>query len=559
MNDETMVALEKEPASDPEPAPPDAAVEVAPASPPPPASPMWAVGTGLVAALSVVLHFWELGLRPLAHDEAIDAWFSWQAHTTRLIEYDPVYHGPLRFYLEGLILGNFGTTPAWARTLAAIAGVAATVLIATSHRLLGRGGALTAALLFTISPTCLTVTRTGREDSLVALVSLAVLLLVARSFTAPKARHIVWAAVLIAVMWTLKETVLIFGFAGAVFLGCLALVAARRADGAGRRFYTSLRQLGAQPWMWATVVFVAVTTFVFSAAFQYGAGFASGMIDGVRYWLSQHDVGRGSQQWHFYLTIYLGYEWLLLLFAAAGVVVTVRRRSMVGAWFLLTAAVQFAVYSWAGEKFAWLAIHPLLPVVLLAGLGGQAVIGRVARMGSGPQTAVATTAGLLAAATLLIAIPPAITDGDDPRELLVTVQTDRDLARFSDRLREARAEGRLGKILIDERDSGSWPWVWYLHGVDDVLYVTLDPTQSLPEGYDAYIVSGLTDPPVIPEGYVMEPYAFRNWWLPDYGKATPGDLLRWFFTRQVWSPTGHIDQYMIVRQESGVVTNAGTN
>ena len=51
--------------------------------------------------LSLLAHLWRLGLRPLAHDEAIDAWFSWQAGGGEVVPYDPVYHGPLRFYLEG--------------------------------------------------------------------------------------------------------------------------------------------------------------------------------------------------------------------------------------------------------------------------------------------------------------------------------------------------------------------------------------------------------------------------------------------------------------------------
>ena len=68
-----------------------------------------------VIVLSVIAHTWELGRRPMAHDEAIDAWFSWQARGTGIIKYDPVYHGPLRFYLEGFVLDHFGTTPGWTR------------------------------------------------------------------------------------------------------------------------------------------------------------------------------------------------------------------------------------------------------------------------------------------------------------------------------------------------------------------------------------------------------------------------------------------------------------
>ena len=141
-----------------------------------------------VIALSVVLHLWRLGLRPLAHDESIDAWFSWQARHWGVVPYDPVYHGPLRFYLVGPVLGFLGTSAFWVRIVAALAGIATTVMLARSTRTLGRVGAPLAALLFTISPTALTVTRTGREDSLVALVSMAMLLLVARLLTEPRRR-----------------------------------------------------------------------------------------------------------------------------------------------------------------------------------------------------------------------------------------------------------------------------------------------------------------------------------------------------------------------------------
>ena len=127
----------------------------------------------------------------MAHDEAIDAWFSWQARGTGIIKYDPVYHGPLRFYLEGFVLDHFGITPGWTRAIAALAGIGATIVIAFSRRLLGRFGAPFAALLFTISPTILTVTRTGREDSLTGLVSLALLLVIANGLQEPRPRHIV--------------------------------------------------------------------------------------------------------------------------------------------------------------------------------------------------------------------------------------------------------------------------------------------------------------------------------------------------------------------------------
>ena len=503
------------------------------------------IAAGIVG-LSVILHLWALGLRPLAHDEAIDAWFSWQARTGDVIRYDPVYHGPLRFYLEGPILDLFGVTAGWARTAAAVAGIVATALIAVSRRILGSIGALVAALLFTISPTVLTVTRTGREDSLVGLVSLAVLLLVAYLLVAPRTGHIIAAGVLLAVSFGLKETTFIFGFAGACFFVGLGVVAIARPGGQARRFWGQLRALGRGPWLWAVAAFITVFALIFTSAFRYPEGFESGLTDGIRYWWGQHDVGRGSQRWSFYLSILSAYEWLLVAVAGAGIASTIRRRSLVGAWFATMAVVQFGVYSWAGEKFAWLALHPTIPMVLLAGLGAQEIAASAVTV-----RARAVFGGALALAvvgTLAIAVRPAITDGADPSELLVTVQTSTEVHEISAHLAEAQRAGTISSILVDGRDSGSWPWAWYLHERDDVAFVELDPAAPLPRGYDAYIVSASTPPPDVPEGYVIERFPLRMWWLPDYDAAGVGDLASWWLTRRTWNPTGSSDQYLIIRE-----------
>lgn len=527
----------------------------------------WRIATVAVIALSVFLHLWQLGERPLAHDEAIDANFSWQARDWGVMEYDPVYHGPLRFYLEGFVLNHFGTSPGWTRLVAALAGIGATVAIACSVRLLGRAGAVGAALLFTISPTVLTVTRTGREDSLTGLVALGLLLVVANGLIEPKARHVVAGGALLAVSFTLKETTFILGLAGFCFFIALAALAIARRDGGTRRFFRGLGGLGRQPWMWSAVAFLVIFLVVYTSAFRYGEGFRSGLVDGIDYWWSQHEVGRGSQRWFFYGAIYAAYEWLILVCAAVGLVIAVRRRSLVGAWFATMAGVQFVAYSWAGEKFAWLALHPLIPAVLLAGLGVQAAWAWM--MGAQPTRSVAleptapaaattdrapatrwlvgAAFALVAAGTMTVAIRPAITDGADPRELLVTVQTSDAVPRVSDRLHRAQRDGDVESILIDERDSGSWPWAWYLHGMDGVAYITIDPTQPLPAGFDAYVVSASTPPPPVPEGYSIERFPLRVWWLPDYDDMSPLDAVRWLFGRRVWSPTASSDQYLIIR------------
>lgn len=500
-----------------------------------------------VIALSVVAHLWKLGLRPLAHDEAIDAWFSWQARFGDVMRYDPVYHGPLRFYIEGIVLNVFGQTPGWARAVAAVAGIGGTALIACSRRTLGTIGAPVAALLFTLSPTVLTVTRTGREDSLVGLVSLAVLLVVAHALTEPRQRHLVTLGALLAVSFGLKETTFIFGFAGACFFLGLGAVAVRWPTGGARRFFVRLRGLGRYPWMWTVAAFLIVFLLIFTSAFRYAGGFESGLLDGVRYWWGQQDVARGGQRWSFYLSILWGYEWLVLILAGAGLTVVAQRRSLPGAWFTTMAVSQLVLYTWAGEKFAWLALHPMIPMILLAGLGVQGVADQATAATARKVMAVALSLALVG--TAAIAVRPAITDGADPRELLVTVQTSTDVPVINDRLADAQSAGTVESILVDDNDSGSWPWVWYLNEIEGVQFQRIDPTQPLPPGFDAYIVSAASEPPIVPDGYTIERFRLRVWWLPDYDDAGIVDLASWLLTRRNWNPTGSSDQYLVIRAD----------
>ena len=55
-----------------------------------------------------------------------------------------------------------------------------------------------------------------------------------------------------------------------------------------------------------------------------------------------------------------------LLLGAIGVVATLRRPTLLRAFLIWDFALSLAVYSWANERFSWLVLHPLLPLLLLA-------------------------------------------------------------------------------------------------------------------------------------------------------------------------------------------------
>lgn len=497
-----------------------------------------------VVAVSFVLHFWMLGKRPLAHDESIDAWFSWEVRDFGVARYDPVYHGPLRFYLEAIVFHVFGAGVAQARYLAAFAGVVTTGVIAAATTTLGRIGAPVAALLFTISPTILTVTRTGREDSLIVLLSTAIMLLVARAMVDPRRAHLVALGVLMACSFGIKETTFILGLCSLLFFIAGLIAAWRIPSGVSRAAVGRLVAVGREAYLWALMAFFVVFAAIFTSMFRYTDGLASGMLDGLTYWWSQHEVERGGQPWFFYFAIYAAYEWLLIGVAAVGVVVTWRRRSLIGAWFSWMAFSQMVVYAWAGEKFAWLAVHALVPTVLLAGLGAEA-LGRASADRRALAAPIIVTGATLAAMTTVVAARPAITDGADPRELLVTVQTSVDVPPVVQRIRDAYEAGEVESIIVDTNGGGSWPWVWYLNDLP-VSYQLIDQTQPLPD-VDVLVLLATSDPPVVGPDVDVERFRLREWWVVDYDAMSVGDAVGWFFTRSNWNDTGSSDQYLVMR------------
>jgi len=123
-----------------------------------------------VILLATILRFWDLGGKPLHHDESMHAFFSLTfARNPASYQYDPLLHGPFQFHAEGFIFmvilaaerifgvggaaGNPWINDATARILPALFGVGIVALPLGLRRQLGRIGALVAALLLAVSPT----------------------------------------------------------------------------------------------------------------------------------------------------------------------------------------------------------------------------------------------------------------------------------------------------------------------------------------------------------------------------------------------------------------------
>ena len=515
------------------------------------------VALGGIFLLALVMRLVQLGEKPLHHDESIHAWFAWRLFSGDGYEYDPTYHGPVQFYLYTLAYFLFGVSDTAVRVAPALVGSAMTLLPWFLRAQLGRVAALTACALLAISPSYLYFSRFAREDIFVATITLGLVVLVFRFLRRPQRWQPAAILGLLAASFATKETTYITVFvAGTFFLGAIVLESVRSTRAGlpwfGGPIVTAIRSVGGEAWVWGATSFALVFTLLFSTFLVNPQGLRDGVWESIDYWLSQHPVNRGGQPWFYYLFALPAYELPIVLLALGGAVVCLRRRQLLGLFLVYDAVLSLVVYSWAGERMPWLILHPLLPLVLLAGVGFQALwqasprARRVAIVAVAPLSVLV----LLHGATAVVYHHPA-----DPAEVLVFTQNSTDVLPVRDTILQLERQATIGgdehaSVLIDDWGGTSWPWAWYFRD-QPIRYASMDrPTPT--DGADAVIVSESnleTMRPLLTD-YVGRRFRLREWWVVDFAALRPGALWRWFLRREPWSPKGSQNQYLYVRRDN---------
>ena len=495
-------------------------------------------------ALALALRVFELGDRPFHHDESQDAYFAWIHH----FDYDPLLHGPLRFYLTAAVYGLFGASDFTARLVPAILGTAMVGLPLLVRRQLGGIGAWVAAGLLAVGPSYLYFSRFAREDIYIACVTLALLVVVLRFLDAPRPQHPALLGALLAASFAIKESTYITVFIAGTFLVLVLVLQARVHGVRDAPLVRTVASVGWEPWAWGGAAFAAVYVLSFTVFFTHTEGLWEGVHGGLRYWLGQQEVGRGGEPAGFYAFLLFGMEWPVLLLAAIGIGATVRTPST-GRWLVVWLfAGSLLAYSKASEKFAWLVLHPLLPLILLAGIGAQALWAARGRwLGRAGLALAAVGAVYLGWASLSVnALHSA-----DPRELLVSTQSSTDVLGVTAEIRRLeRRAGRPLAIKVDASEGASFPWAWYLRD-DSAGYYDFSTT-AFPKDGDVLLLTDASRQRFARDleagGYRGRRFNLRVWWVKDYGKAwSPATWLRYWVDRKPWNPTGGMGEWIYTR------------
>ncbi len=412
-------------------------------------------------AVALALRLAWLDLRPLHHDEGVNAWIASRPLEGFGIFYDPVnFHGPFLFFLLLPVIGFLGTGDLILRLPAALASAAMVPLLLPLRHRLGWAGITAAAWLLALSPSFVAYGRNLIHETFLAALTLALVAAVSSWLEDRQERRLILAAFCLGLLATVKET---WALTAAV-LGIAAVLA--RLWTRGR---LDLREL------WGTprrgTAWRAAAAFGIPYILLYSSFFTAprGVIDSVRTFLFWADRGVGGaghgKPWDYFPRLLLSFETVTVACAVAGGLLALRKRDAFGVFCALWAAGQLAAYSLLTYKTPWLALNMILPAVLAAGL-----LFREAWRWKRPWRWVLAAPFVLGLAwSGWRAVEVSFFRFEDTRLALVYVPTSLEVPALVADVREAARRlppESAVRILVRH----AWPLPWYLSGLPGLQY-----------------------------------------------------------------------------------------
>ncbi len=496
----------------------------------------------LVFGLGLFLRIVVPTFKLLHHDEAIHAWFSYELITKGTYLYDPMYHGPLLYYLTGAAFSLFGDSDLVVRLLPGVFGACIIPLIYGIYRLgwLDRNHAIWAVFFVAISPDLVYFSRFLRHDIFQLFFTVLLVFAVLAYLKYGRFRYAALAGVAAACGLCLKEdmpfTLFIFG---SFFL---VLLFSRRI----RLPVTWIRDLAAVLLIGAAIGFT-----LYSSLWTHPEMFFEAPFKAIAHWTAMHDECRlcGPPYWYLLilglyeiplvvLALYNVFQWgirdrgfsqIRTLFRPdsdrttleTGVTHPSWRNEILMMFAIWWAFLSLCFYGYIGEKVPWLIIHQLPPLILLATyrMDGKKVI-----------------AGLFTGLFLVIMMIHVCFTPGDINEPIVQVQNSEDL--------------RTIMALIDASDhvvvasESYWPLPWYYRGEQwkkiSFYGGKVDPSTFREKEPDLVMLHDSSSYDHL-EGYEKQTYKLSYWfsWFDNQNR-----ILEWYLLRDGKTGSVNLDLFI---------------
>ena len=420
---------------------------------------LWLAAVLYLAAVALLLRMTQLDVKPLHHDEGVNAYF-----LTRLVNppheyrYDPTnYHGPLLYYLAWASTAVFGLTDFAIRFVPAVFGLLTIALVLPLRRTLGDLGTLSAATLLALSPGAVFHSRYFIHESILVCSTLALVVAFQGYLTGRRPAWLLLASLAAAAMTTTKETWII----AAGVLGCAAVstVLWYRWRGHHARAAAPCR------WPHATLVASVVALFAGVNLLFYTSLFTNwaGALDPFRAFDTWAATGQAehTHPWFIYLR-WLGEDELpvLVLGLCGAALALARTDNRFAVFTAFWAGGMIAAYSAIPYKTPWLTLNLLPPLALGAGY----LIDRLERVAAAKWRGAGLAAGAVVAAIMIYqTVAINFLSYDDERRAYVYAGTSREIVALVTAIGDLIDRQEPVPVVVMSREQ--FPLSWYLRDV----------------------------------------------------------------------------------------------
>lgn len=422
-----------------------------------------------IILVAMILRLYQLGTPPLQASESSLALSSWQLVKGQNPE---TWGEPLIVGSTSGIFFLFGDNDFTARLVPALLGTALVLLPWFLRGIIGKSGAVVAALLLASSPSFINFSRSLSEHIYVATLSL---LLVVYLFRYGQGKHSILPIGAVAVLLLCSgamgfNTIIIFAFCFALMFaldkGWAELEKLFQAAWGRRQTLTGYTLL-------AMALFLSVST----GSFTYFQGLG---LPSLTAWIKAFDLPGGGGPWYWHLQLMAAYDTLIMVLGllGAGYVIFrwgqdgVRETTSSRIFLVFWAGGSLILLALMGKKEAGQILSPLLPLALLAG----SLIGeQTKKLSSRSLSQVGISAALLFLLLGIIIFPIhtswSLNYKTNATEWLTPCATSPDVLEMT-RAVEDLSKNLLtseAKVAIDS--SIRQPFAWYLRHRENVDYV----------------------------------------------------------------------------------------
>lgn len=502
--------------------------------------------------ITVFLHFYQLGVRPFHHDESLHAYYSYKIIKNYSYTYNPMMHGPFLFFANALIYIIFGVSNFTARLLPALLG-SLLVISPFFIREFQKPVKISISLFLLISPTLTYYGRFIRNDIYIVFFSFWLLYFVSKIIETHRVEFWYLATLFWTIIFTSKENSYIIAFIILVFILYEGIIRERV------KFKEVLLYYGLNENLFVRlfIIFFVIYAALYTSFFLYPKGIF-GIGTALRYWWIQHQKQRLGGPPTYYLPLITLYEPIVIYTIITGVATVWKtlknyyQKNTIFRFSIWWAVLSLIIYAYAGEKAPWIVLHMVFPLIMVSGFIIDAVWKKYKPIGKTlfiVPFILFFFYGIYANYLVNFKYPTIEPKEGKHAEILIYVQTTKDVPKISEIIHNLAKEKKDLKIAIQSKYT--WPFPWYLRDLD-VAY-TKDVKKYL--DYDIIITGETNYPEELEETHKNFIASLRAWWIPQGNffwllkKENREKLIRYILKREIWSPIGDYRMKVWVKKE----------